>query len=417
MCRYGQPGVEFYGEHADEACVRQIVFVHGQGRLVTLTEDNFLHLWEINGLNLEEKKSANLDGRLKKISVLCMAPTQEVLLLGTEGGNVYQLDMGAFAVSENIIYQDVVVKGAPEDFKVNPGPVEALINQPGEPNRVLIGYARGLIAVWDRAAGATVSAYGASQQLESVAWRGEGSQFISAHNDGSYVIWSADQGGSREPLEPPNTPYGPYPCKAITKIAWANNNGDSWTVFSGGMPRASYGDKYTVTVMKGEDKHIVFDVTSKVVDFLLIPKADATCDGGDPAALIILAEEELVTVDLGTDAWPVVGAPSLNAIHASAVTCLAHVDSPAPEVLASLRESAVRASSNADSWPVTGGKVEPSKEVTTDLLVSGHEDGSVKVWDCSSVSLIPLATVKTNKFFVGDDLDEPPTRETPLTPS
>jgi len=126
----------------------------------------------------------------------------------------------------------------------------------------------------------------ASQQLESLAYRGDGSQFVSSHNEGSYVIWSADQGGSREPLEPPNTPYGPYPCKAINKISWANDNGDSWMVFSGGMPRASYGEKWTVTVMKDEDRHVVFVLTSKAADFLLVPKAEAISAGKVNSAFV-----------------------------------------------------------------------------------------------------------------------------------
>lgn len=44
-------------------------------------------------------------------------------------------------------------------------------------------------------------------------------------------------------------------------------------VFSGGMPRASYGDHHTVTVMHGT-RHVVFDFTSKVVDFFTICSAD-----------------------------------------------------------------------------------------------------------------------------------------------
>lgn len=32
------------------------------------------------------------------------------------------------------------------------------------------------------------------------------------------------------------------------------------------MPRASYSDKYTVTVQQGE-KHVAFDFTSRVIDF------------------------------------------------------------------------------------------------------------------------------------------------------
>ena len=73
-------------------------------------------------------------------------------------------------------------------------------------------------------------------------------KFISAHNDGSYIIWSADDEGV-EPIEPPNTPYGPYPCKAISMIHWdQDQDGIQWTVFCGGMPRASYSDKFTVNI-------------------------------------------------------------------------------------------------------------------------------------------------------------------------
>ena len=53
LLRYGHPGVEFYGQHESESNVRKILFLPGQGRLVTLTEDNHLHLWEINGTLLQ----------------------------------------------------------------------------------------------------------------------------------------------------------------------------------------------------------------------------------------------------------------------------------------------------------------------------------------------------------------------------
>ena len=53
LSRYGHPGVEFYGQHESESNVRKILFLPGQGRLVTLTEDNHLHLWEINGTLLQ----------------------------------------------------------------------------------------------------------------------------------------------------------------------------------------------------------------------------------------------------------------------------------------------------------------------------------------------------------------------------
>ena len=44
-------------------------------------------------------------------------------------------------------------------------------------------------------------------------------------------------------------------------------------IFAGGMPRASYGDRHTVSVIQGE-KHVVFDFSSKVVDFFVICDSD-----------------------------------------------------------------------------------------------------------------------------------------------
>lgn len=41
-------------------------------------------------------------------------------------------------------------------------------------------------------------------------------------------------------------------------------------IFSGGMPRASHGVRHTVSVLRGAHDHVVFDVTSKVVDFLVL---------------------------------------------------------------------------------------------------------------------------------------------------
>ena len=110
-----------------------------------------------------------------------------------------------------------------------------------------IGYARGLIVLWNRDEAKAEKTYYANQQLEAISMQTDGTQFISAHNDGSYILWSAETG--TEPIEPPNTPYGPYPCKAISKIHRdLDQDGVDWTVFCGGMPRASYSDKFTVII-------------------------------------------------------------------------------------------------------------------------------------------------------------------------
>jgi hypothetical protein len=44
-------------------------------------------------------------------------------------------------------------------------------------------------------------------------------------------------------------------------------------IFSGGMPRASFGDRHTISVVQG-NKHVVFDFTSKIVDFFVVSDSD-----------------------------------------------------------------------------------------------------------------------------------------------
>ena len=60
-----------------------------------------------------------MEGRLKQISQMWL--DDKKVLLGTEGGNIYQLNLTNFVIEENIIYQDLVIQHSTEEFKVNPG--------------------------------------------------------------------------------------------------------------------------------------------------------------------------------------------------------------------------------------------------------------------------------------------------------
>lgn len=87
------------------------------------------------------------------------------------------------------------------------------------------------------------------------------------------------------------------------------------------MQRASYGDRHTITVMTKE-KHVVFDFTSKVIDFFTVfPKLEDGRDAADsPEALVVLAEEEVVAIDLTNPEWKMMALPYLVSLHASAVS-------------------------------------------------------------------------------------------------
>ncbi|XP_042209122.1 lethal(2) giant larvae protein homolog 1-like isoform X2 [Homarus americanus] len=404
---YGTPGVELYGQDENsESAITHLIFLQGQCRLVSLCEDNSLHLWQLKQLDdsgsmqLTQANSTSLEGKLKKISVVVADSKCEHLMVGTEGGNIYLLNLSTFAMSDNIIYQDVVMQNVPEDYKVNPGPVEAIAEHPTEPNKILIGYQRGLIVLWDKKNLCADQTYVCSQQLESVCWHSDASHFTTSHNDGSYMVWSATE--SAQPTDGPHTVYGPFPCKPITKILRPTGKDEDFIVFSGGMPRASYGDRNTVTVILG-DYHVTFNLTSKVIDFVLVKDSET----GHASCLAILAEEEAVFIDLETEEWPAFAAPYLASLHSSAITCSVLASSVAEDVFDKIKEAGSKQQTGLSTrpWPINGGKIKNTDEPKQrDVLLTGHEDGTVQFWDASGVSLTLLYKIQTSQLFVSEDL-------------
>ena len=71
-------------------------------------------------------------------------------------------------------------------------------------------------------------------------------------------------------------------------------------------------------------------------------------------------------------------------------------------------ESGVRQSTR--EWPIRGGVDlkngggDAVKSAT--VLLSGHEDGSVRIWNISGSNMTPIYKIKTAKYFDTDD--EPP---------
>lgn len=58
------------------------------------------------------------------------------------------------------------------------------------------------------------------------------------------------------------------------------------------------------------------------------------------------------------------------------------------------------------TWPVDGGSLLCSKgsEPRREILLTGHEDGTVRFWDAGSVTLTPIYKFSTAQLFTGDDI-------------
>jgi lethal(2) giant larvae protein len=167
---------------------------------------------------------------------------------------------------------------------------------------------------------------------------------------------------------------------------------------------------------------VTFDLTSKVIDFALVfplKDEDSEENENNPTALVILAEEELVTIDLRSENWPTFyPQPYLNSIHPSAVTCFHHVDSVSEQVYITLKKIGVPGEHSKNAWPIKGGKLtgenannsakKSGSKKGKSLLISGHEDGSVRFWDSSGICLTLIAKFNSSVLFSAhDDLDGP----------
>ncbi|XP_057357686.1 LLGL scribble cell polarity complex component 2 isoform X2 [Manis pentadactyla] len=414
---YGAPGVEFMGLHRENNAVVQVHFLPGQCQLVTLLDDNSLHLWSLKvkgGVSeLQEDESFMLRGppgaapSATQITVVLPHSSRELLYLGTESGNVFVVQLPAFhTLEDQTISSDAVLQRLPEEarhrrvFEM----VEALQEHPRNPTQVLIGYSRGLVVVWDLQGSRVLCHFLSSQQLENVCWQQDGRLIVSCHSDGSYCQWPTSSDIQQpEPLRN-CVPYGPFPCKAITKIFWlTTKQGLPFTIFQGGMPRASYGDRHCISVVH-DGQQTAFDFTSRVIDFTVLTEVDPAAAFDEPCALVVLAEEELVLIDLQTAGWPVVQPPYLASLHCSAITCSHHVSNIPLKLWERIIAAGSRQNTHFSSmeWPIDGGTSLAPAPPQRDLLLTGHEDGTVRFWDASGVCLRLLYKLSTVRVFLTD---------------
>lgn len=413
---YGRAGVEFTALIDQERKIDTILFIDHTSQLLVKCEDNSIHLFEIpNNLTAEvnsselvlvhsfeqfvidlendEKSSSN------RITTLCVHSSHSKIFLATEDGQIHILNTKNFQLDEQAtIGLEKVQAQIPNDQPRLLGAAEQILEHPLDPERLLIGYNRGQLVLWNLATERLDKFYSSGQQLESVCWSStDGDEFISSHNDGSYIVWSIND--HIVPSQQAKIIYGPFPCKPISKIYGKAN--ENLIIFSGGMPRQLHGERHTVSIIQGINdaaKHQVLDLTSKVVDFVVLEQQ---------RALIILADEELVAIDLNDSEWSQFKLPYLSSVHSSPITFSQIYSDISDELVARLREIGLKQSigkhSNRD-WPVQGGYLKEKVYAPNNvLLITGHENGSVRIWNISDCAMSPLCTINTAKYFGTED--------------
>lgn len=312
-----------------------------------------------------------------------------------------------------IIYNYTFSKCRVPEYKFNVSAVESIKQIPNEHNQILIAYNRGLCVLWDleRDEGnGVVRSFIATGHGQCVGLyvSPDGEHFTWYHADGSYATWSIDN--SNPPDDEHFVPYGPDPCKSINELVKGKRGDHDIVIFSGGMPRSAYGDRQCVSVHCTDKSKVCLDFTSKVIDFFVTFDEE---DENEVQALVVLLEEELCAYDLSEPALKPIRLPYLHSIHTSAVTCNHLVSQVSGEIFQRIVEAGKQNETEYSDieWPVTGGTLNEKGEdlgiKEYEILLTGHEDGSVKFWDCTGVVLEPLLHFKTASLFgSNDDFDD-----------
>ncbi|XP_055586546.1 syntaxin-binding protein 5 isoform X3 [Uranotaenia lowii] len=403
----GKFGVDAHVRHEGEsACaVNLIEFLVNEGLLVTATADDSLHLWDFHSKVPSVIQS--LKFQRERITHLHLPVGTKWLYVGTEKGNTHIVHVDSFSLSGYIINWN---KAIDPIRKTHPGAVVHLSDNPLDANKLLIGFETGQLVLWDMRGRCAEFRWISQEPLLSCSWHYEGKHFITSHTDGSLCTWPLKL--STKPLvhgfphAKTNKDGKTETCNAIHKVEVKTNRlGDQFTIFSGGLPTEKCSSKsHCITVLVQGKSTTVLEMEHPVIDFITICESPWESDLQEPYAVAVLLQNDLVLIDLLTTGYPTFESPYSMDIHESQVTCCTYL-ADCPSDLVPAFYSVGRNTSNRRSgysereWPINGGEWQPTSCSYSEIVMTGHQDGSIKFWDSSAGTLQVLYKLKTSKIF------------------
>eukprot|EP00117_Sycon_ciliatum_P001414 scpid58800/ scgid7087/ Syntaxin-binding protein 5-like; Lethal(2) giant larvae protein homolog 4; Tomosyn-2 len=400
---FGRAGVEHSVDHPSGAKVQCLTFLVNEGALISVTADNCVHMWNlrqkipaiVQSLNFIEKStgSSNPSGKIS----CCYVPCQSTwLYIGTEDGNVYTVVISSFTVSFYVIYWNHVIDNA---MKFRPGAVRFLVENPDDNNKMLLVYEE-FMALWDLRSKSVIFRHRGEKGPTGVSWQNDGKQFVISRQDGSIVVCSGKDGKQLRTVVGAAVKSSLDTFVPPSHLQWLSMKEESLIIHSGGSKAENAAR--SVTVRRGDDVKTL-DFSSDIVGVACLPSCPYANEIQDPHTMVVLGRDCLDVLDMTTPSLPYFSLPYATSISQSLVTCVRYEADVPPDMLESL-EDAGRSQKPVKQgtrrlYPVSGGAVSQFVTDFSDLIVTGHADGSVKFWDASQVVLTSLYSVQTADFF------------------
>ncbi|XP_023179227.1 syntaxin-binding protein 5 isoform X2 [Drosophila hydei] len=401
----GRPCVDAHAKHEGESecAVLFAQFLVNEGALVTVTADDTIHLWNIRQKTPRIVQS--LKFQRERVTCIHLPVGSKWLYVGTEKGNIHVVHIDTFALSGYIINWNKAIEVVRTS---HPGAVIALCDNPLDANKLLIAFECGLLVLWDLKAKCAEFRWQAAEAVKSLAWHYEGKYFVSSHTDGSICSWPT------KPQPKPQSQVCPHAkinkdgnaekCKPIYKVDLkSSTTGETFTIFSGGMPSEKGSKSNCITVMVGKTT-TVLEMEHAVCDFITLCENPWPCETQEPYAIAVLLQYDLVLIDLLTPGFPCFESPYPMDLHESPVTCCTYLtDCPSDLVPAFYSVGRTTTSKKTGfserEWPISGGEWSPASCSYSEIVITGHQDGSLKFWDSGAGTLQILYKLKTAKMF------------------
>uniref|UniRef100_A0A1I7V5R1 WD_REPEATS_REGION domain-containing protein n=1 Tax=Loa loa TaxID=7209 RepID=A0A1I7V5R1_LOALO len=388
----GDVGVDYCLKHESDAAVLHIQFLMNEGALVTACRDDLIHLW-----NLRQKVPGVLHSmQLTKEQVTCISHSfqSKWLYLGTERGNVYIINIATFTLSNYVINWN---KAIDLGVRTHPGSVKAISTCPTDLSKLLLLYEKGSIVLWNlqtREADRFISDYPA----RCFAWHHDGRQFMCGTADGSLLVWNIRKPGEyAQKLQP----HG-QKCNPINQVDWKHSaDGEQLIIFSGGM---SQEDNVlpSLTIMRASKSIAVLEFDHPLITFAALNASPYSSVSQQPFGVVVLMKHDLRVIDLTIPGYPCHENVSPMDIHESRVRCICYFSNCPLDLLGALAivGSKQRRQGFSDKpWPIAGGSGRDCAMGHQELLLTGHEDGSIKFWQASGEHLQILYKLKSGRHF------------------
>ncbi|KAL3082288.1 hypothetical protein niasHT_031461 [Heterodera trifolii] len=275
----------------------------------------------------------------------------------------------------------------------------------------------------------------------AVSWHFDGKQLMAGHHDGSVSIWnvkkphemvqhsmphggmtkvqqnqqkhdnhkektSASAGDQQQQRHRSDNAANAIAvaCKPITQPSWnVNIDGDQMIIFAGGMPMDE-GALPSVTVKRAKGSLTLLEMNHPIVSMLPLHAWPYASAAQPPHTMAVLLRNDLLVVDMEAQGCPCFEVLHPMDLHESPVEMIKYFSDCPIELIAALtlvgrnqRRQGVRLSERP--WPLNGGIGRECATGQQEMLLTGHEEGSIKFWQASSEQLQIMYKLKTGRHF------------------